>query len=166
MKRFFHISIVLAVAFGVNPAIIKAEEVEIQVISYITKIEYMAVPDVENHSIGVYERRGVAVLKNREQAAYHSKGTWDYRNSTGPFQGYTILTFKDGSTMMDRHAGMTTKASGKLPTFEGKGEYIKGTGKYEGIKGAITFQGGFITPYNKETKGDIIINTKGNYTLP
>ena len=38
--------------------------------------------------------------------------------------------------------------------------------KYEGIKGNLTFDGYYVTPYNKETKGDSVINTKGTFTLP
>jgi hypothetical protein len=53
-----------------------------------------------------------------------------------------------------------------MPTLTGKGEYIKGTGEYEGIKGNITYSGNFITPYNDKTKGDAVIKAKGSYTLP
>jgi len=45
------------------------------------------------------------------------------------------------------------------------GEWIKGTGKYEGMKGNFSYSGYYITPYNKETKGDVVINVKGSYTL-
>jgi hypothetical protein len=45
------------------------------------------------------------------------------------------------------------------------GEWIKGTGKYEGMKGNFSYNGYYITPYNKETKGDVVINVKGSYTL-
>ena len=53
----------------------------------------------------------------------------------------------------------------KLPTYTGKGEWLNGTGKYEGIKGNFSYDGYYITPYNKETKGDVVINVKGTYTL-
>jgi len=59
-----------------------------------------------------------------------------------------------------------SKELGNLETYSGKGEYIKGTGKYEGIKGNLSFDGYYVTPYNKETQGDAVINVKGTYTLP
>lgn len=50
--------------------------------------------------------------------------------------------------------------------MKGKGEFIKGTGKYEGIKGNVSFTGGYVTPFGKETKGDSVMNVTANYTLP
>jgi len=38
--------------------------------------------------------------------------------------------------------------------------------EYEGIKGNLSFDGYYVTPYNKETQGDAVINVKGTYTLP
>ena len=46
----------------------------------------------------LYERRGVAIFKNGETAAYHTRGTWDFVDKNGTFQGYSTLTYKDGST--------------------------------------------------------------------
>ena len=67
---------------------------------------------------------------------------------------------------MLKYSGTMSKESGMLPTYKGKGEYIKGTGKYEGIKGNVAWDGSYVTPYNKETKGDVIVKAKGSYTLP
>lgn len=82
------------------------------------------------------------------------------------FQGYSTITYKDGSTTITKYTGNMSKESGNLETYSGKGEYIKGTGKYEGIKGNLSFDGYYVTPYNKETQGDAVINAKGSYTLP
>jgi len=67
---------------------------------------------------------------------------------------------------MVKYSGNMVKEPEKLPTYMGKGEYIKGTGKYEGIKGNYSFSAKYITPYNKETKGDAVVNAKVSYTLP
>ena len=157
------IAFVFSLTFGLYPNNAKAEDVEYQVVGYIVRIDFIPVPDVEKHAIGTFERRGVAIFKNGETAAYHTRGTWD---SNGPFQGYSDLTFKDGSTTISKYTGNMSKESGELETYSGKGEYIKGTGKYEGIKGNLSFDGYYVTPYDKETKGDAVINVKGTYTLP
>ena len=169
MKRVISMSalaIFLSIIFCLLPSNANAEESEYRITSYITKVEFIPVPDTEKHAVGLYERRGVAVFKNGEAAAYHTRGTWDFTNSNGPFQGYTTLTFKDGSTSILKYIGTMTTDPGKLPKLKGSGEYIKGTGKYEGIKGTVNFHGGYVTPYNKETKGDVVVDVKGNYTLP
>jgi len=168
MKRLFIMSIIAFVfsfTIGFSSTDVNAEDVEFQVASYIVNFEFLPVPDVDKHAIGTYERRGVAIFKDGETAAYHTRGTWDFIDSNGPFQGYTTLTYKDGSTASSKYTGTMKKEPEKLPTYTGKGEWIKGTGKYEGIKGNFSYDGYYITPLNKETKGDVVINVKGSYTL-
>lgn len=138
-----------------------------KVTSYITKMEVVPVPDVPGHVWGLYERRGVAIFENGEEAAYWNCGTLDLINKIGPFQGYCILTYKDGSTIIIKNKGtLMIPKGGKSPVSEGTGTYIKGTGRFEGIKGTLTFKGHYITLYSKDTKGDMITLTTGTYTVP
>jgi hypothetical protein len=168
MKRLFLLSIISFVLstiifFFVTNA--NAEESKFRITSYLTKMEYIPIADVEKHVVGTYERKGLAVLENGEIATYLSIGTYDFVDSSGPFQGYTTLTYNDGSTTISKYDATMTKESGKMPSLIGKGEYIKGTGKYEGIKGTISFTGEYITPYDKDNKGDMIVNVSSNHTL-
>lgn len=163
-KFILLISITIAICFF--PSSILAEEAEWSISSYITKFEYLPVPDVEKHMVGMYERRGIANFKSGETAAYHTRGTYDFMMGKGLFRGYTDMTYNDGSMVVVKETGELTQEQGKLPTLKGKGEYIKGTGKFEGITGNVNFEGKYITPYNKETKGDQILNAKGTFTLP
>ena len=141
--------------------------VKMKVTAYLTKVEVVPVPDVENHAVGVYERRGVAVSENGETAIYHSQGTFDYTKGQGTFGGYTQLSYADGSTNIRKYQGTATVTPGeKLPSIKGTGEYIKGTGRFEGIKGKFSFSGKYISPYTKETKGDVYFESTGTYTLP
>lgn len=160
------IAFVFSFTIGFNPTDVYAEDVEYTVSGYLSKVELIPIPDVDKHTIGIFERRGVVIFKNGETAAFHSRGTWDHIDSNGTFQGYSTLTFEDGSTIMSKSSGNISKEVGKLPILTGKGEYIMGTGQYEGIKGNTTYTGNFITPYNDKTKGDAVMNVKGSYTLP
>ena len=164
MIKIGMVSIALAIVFSVSIAL--AEEAEGSIASYITKFEYLPVPDAEKHIVGMYERRGVANFKNGDTAAYHTRGTYDFTMGKGLFRGYTDMTYNDGSMVVVMETGELTQEQGKLPKLKGKGEYIKGTGKFEGITGNVSFEGKYITPYNKETKGDQILNAKGTFTLP
>ena len=47
----------------------EAKTVKFRIFSYLTKVELIAVPDVEGHVVLVYERRGVAIFDNGETAA-------------------------------------------------------------------------------------------------
>jgi hypothetical protein len=134
--------------------------------TYVTKMEMVPVPDVENHFSCWVERRGVAVYENGETAAYHNSHTIDVISGQGgSFKGYATLSWPDGPTQAIKFEGTVTGE--KLPSFKGTWEYIKGTGRFEGIKGTGPFAGKYITPYTKdETKGDQITEVTGDYTLP
>jgi len=145
----------------------KAETVKFKVTSYITKVEAIPVPDVEGHILLIGERRGVAAFEDGSAAAYHTRATCDLTKFQGPCQGYTDLTYPDGSkTIVKYRCTFEIPAGKKLPTLKGEGEFIKGTGRFEGIKGTASFSGYQITPYGKETKGDLVINVTSTYTVP
>lgn len=170
MKRIIMasiLSLVMLVAFGLVGTQAKAETVKFIVTNYITKIEAIPVPDVKGHVLILAERRGVAVFEDGSVAAYHARIMGDLTKYHGPAQGYSDLTYPDGSKTITKYQmTLAIPAGKKLPTFKGKGEYIKGTGRFEGIKGTISFNGSFVTPYGKETKSDIVVNVTGTYTLP
>ena len=145
----------------------KAETVKFTVTSYITKVEAIPVPDVEGHVLILGERRGVAVFEDGTAAAYHTRFICDFIKYHGPCQGYTDLTYPDGSKSIVKYKlTVEIPAGKKLLTLKGKGDFIKGTGRFEGIKGTISLNGYYVTPYGKETKGDLVVNVTGTYTLP
>ena len=144
----------------------KAETMKYNYTSQITKFEYVLFPDVKGHVVGVLERRGVAIFKN-EIATLVLRLKFDLIKKKGPWEGYTIVTFKDGSTFTHNVQGVTTLAPDGTKLLKGKGKYIKGTGRFEGIKGECSLDGRFITPYTKDkTKGDNWLEVIGTYTLP
>jgi len=170
MKRIIMVSIlafVVSVTFGVLITDAVAKTVKCKITTYIVRAELIPVPDTEKHAVGIFERRGVAIYENGETAAYHSRGTFDFAKGSGPFQGYTNLKYKDGSTTMVKFQGkMTINPSSKSRTLTGKGEYIKGTGRFEGIKGNVSFSGKYITPYTPDkTKGDTVYDLTATYSI-
>ena len=146
----------------------EAETMKYNYTSQLTKVEYVILPDVKGHLVGVWERRGVAFFEN-EVAALEAMGSFDVIKPVAKFQGYVIITFKDGSTFTQNIQGSHSPSPGeKLDTYKDfKGKFIKGTGRFEGIKGDMSFTGRQITPNTKDkTKGDNWINAIGSYTLP
>jgi len=146
----------------------EAKTVKYKIIAPLTRVEWIAVPDVERHSVVLYERRGVVLFENGETAAYCTRGTSDNIKGLGSFHGYSDILYKDGSTQIFEYTGTLTLAPGeKLRTMKGEGKYIKGTGRFEGIKGKISFTGKFVAPYTKDkTKGENVVDVTGKYTLP
>ena len=138
----------------------EAKTVKYKIFGYLTKVEVIAVPDVERHVVVLYERRGVAIFENGETAAYHTRGTSDSIKGQGSFHGYTDYLYKDGSTSIFEYTGTMTLPPGeKLRSLKGEGKYIKGTGRFEGIKGTASFSGHYVAPYTKDkTKGEIVVD--------
>ena len=146
----------------------EAKTVKYKIIAPLTRVEWIAVPDVERHSVVLYERRGVVLFENGETAAYCTRGTSDNIKGQGSFHGYSDILYKDGSTQIFEYTGTLTLAPGdKLRTIKGEGKFIKGTGRFEGIKGKASFIGKYVTPYTKDqTKGDAVIDVTATYTVP
>jgi hypothetical protein len=163
------IGVFLIAALILVPAAQAGEKtVKYKYTSQLTKLDYVLLPDVKGHVVGVYERRGVAIFEN-EVAAVTAWGTFDMIKKEGSFQGYSQLTYEDGSTTLVKGSGTKVFAPGsKLRIYkEMKGEYIKGTGRFEGIKGKTSATGKEITPYTKDkTKQDNWIEVTATYTLP
>jgi hypothetical protein len=145
----------------------RAETVKIKYSTQFTKREVVPVPGEKGHIVGLYERRGVAIVEN-EVAATAICGTLDGIKKKVSFQGYTQMTFKDGSTWALTHQGTLVRPPGEeLGLYKIKGEFIKGTGRFEGIKGKYSGTGRYITPLTKdETKGDNWMEITATYTLP
>jgi len=164
------ISVFLIAALMLVPATQAGEKtMKYKIVSSITKLEKCPVPDVKGHAVGLLEKRGVAIYENGETAAYHTRLTFDsIKGQGGPFWGYCDYTFADGSTRILKYQGTITLPPGeKLRSFKGEGKYIKGTGRFEGIEGKVSFKGKYITPYTKDkTKGDTVIEGTSTHTLP
>jgi hypothetical protein len=146
----------------------KAETMKYKYTTQATKVEYVIFPDVEGHIVGVWERRGIVFFEN-EVAATVGVGTFEKIKSVTTFQGIVILTFEDGSTITQNVQGSHSPSpSEKFDTYKDcNGKFIKGTGRFEGIKGKLSFTGRQIAPYTKDkTKGDNWIEVTATYTLP
>ncbi len=144
----------------------KAETVRYKYTTQLTKSEYVLLPDVKGHVVGLLERRGVAIFEN-EVAALKLQLRFDYIKKQGPWDGYMQITFKDGSTFTQKFKGASSFAPDGEKLLKAKGEYIKGTGRFEGIKGEFSLTGREITPNTKDkTKGDNWVEVTGTYALP
>lgn len=162
------LAFVLVVGLGIFNTQTKADEAKWKVISYTSHFQFIAVPDEEGHVVAAFDRRGAAIFEDGELAAWWALGTVDWINSNGGGTGYHQYTFKDGSTIWT-NAQFTSRIppGEKLNFIEAKGDFVKGTGRFEGIKGSWTCKGPFITPYTPDkTKGDLVFDCSGTRVLP
>ena len=73
---------IIGILFIAALLIVPATQAESKTVNYkiicpVTRLEWIAVPDVEKHVLILYERRGVVIYENGEIAAYHTRGTSD-----------------------------------------------------------------------------------------
>jgi len=93
-------------------------------------LKYSSYPD--------YRREGTAAFKTGEKAnlVINGKAEVSPEQDVGPFKGQWLLRFDDGSTITIQVAGTRGISTGAV---SGSGEFVSGTGRYEGITGIVRF---------------------------
>ena len=166
-KKFIWISMGFLVIMACTQAV--AETRQFRNVGQFSKMEMIQAGDVEGHFLLLWEWRGVSFFGG-EVAIITGWGTCDIVKGTGPCEGYYLSKFEDGSTTVTKNPMISTiSPDGKTAGYEGKGEYIGGTGRFSGIKGSVSFKGKRITPISpglKETRGDVVADGTATYTLP
>ena len=106
-----------------------AETMNYKVYTWVSKGENVTIGDVEGHNIGVHVRGAFYAFENGEVATATVVGIFDFIKGKGPFVNYVTMNFADGSIIMIKTATAWTEAA------QWTSEIIKGTGRFEGIKG-------------------------------
>jgi hypothetical protein len=138
-----------------------AETMNYKFYTWAIKGESVPVADVEVHSVDLFTRGAFYVFENGEVATVDVVGTGDFIKGLGPFMQYVNIKFQDGSTIMIKSQGTFGGTAGQW-----KSEIIKGTGRFEGIKGTQSAKAKYL-PVEKGEAGP-----KGygegtiTYTLP
>jgi len=113
-----------------------AETMNYKFYTYVIKGENVPVSDVEGHSVGLQVRGAFYVFENGEVATSSVVVTGDFIKGSGSFMQYVTVTFADGSTIIIKSQGRVGgSASGSTTAGGWKSLIIKGTGRFEGIKG-------------------------------
>jgi hypothetical protein len=156
-------TLIIAVSLLGFSQIAGAETHKFRITTYVTHFEVLPVGDVEGHILGTVSRKGLVFFENGEIATYTVWVTIDLIKGNGSFQGYSLTTYQDGSTQVNKLQG-TLEAG----MYKFTGEYVKGTKRFEGIKGTIASTGKSLTLYSKEkaTFSDVYFDVTGTYTLP
>jgi hypothetical protein len=114
-----------------------AETLNYKFYFYSTKMESAPIADVEGHSLGVIWRGGFFQFENGEVAGATTVIAYDFiGRSKGTFYEYITITFKDNSSIILKIQG-AVEPGHEAPA---KGEIVKGTGRFEGIKGSRTLK--------------------------
>ncbi len=142
-----------------------AETLNYKVYSYVTKQESVPVGDVDGHTINFVTRRGFLVFENGEVATQSTVITGDFIKGSGSSLTYATMTFSDGSTIIMK-VQVTRTASGTTVSATTTREIIKGTGRFEGIKGTGTSTVKYFPVEEGEAGAKTIGEGTLTYTLP
>jgi hypothetical protein len=130
---------------------------------YAATVHTLKVPDVEGHTIYLFESKGIGFSEKWGACLIYQICTLDLIKGEGTHQGYNQVTFPDGSTLTTKFEGKNMGASRTITgshSSEGTFTYIKGTGKFEGIQGGGTYKSYHMGP------GQWYSDSEGEYTLP
>ena len=113
-----------------------AETMNYKFYTWVVKGEAVPIGDVEGHVLGLFIRGSFFVFENGEIATSNSVTTADRTKGSGPFMQYVTIKYADGSTMIIKSQGsLGGTAAGSPGSGAWTSEIIKGTGRFEGIKG-------------------------------
>jgi hypothetical protein len=143
-----------------------AETLNYKIYTYVTKQEAVPIGDVEGHAMGFFTRRAFCVFENGEVATQSSVGTSDNIKGSGSSLQYSTMTFADGSTIiMKVQVTMEGTVAGSSAARITR-EIIKGTGRFEGIKGTGTSKVKYLPVEKGEAGQKGIGEGTLTYTLP
>ena len=169
MKTRFFAVLATVIALLVLPISVQAESQKVRLYNYVTEMHVMPIGFAKAPANVIAERRGVAEYENGEVATYLMRGGGKVTPKGGTMEGFSQYTFNDKSTYVVKWKAQLIKEEGQqLMKVSGKGTYVSGTGRFEGIQGDVTFTGKYVTPYDKEKGmlGDLIVDVMSDYTLP
>ena len=149
MSKLKNVGIMALIAFAVSMVLVgdavAGEKHRLSVVYYTVKFEQMKVPGEEGHIIGLWEAKGITRNKDGkrfgEGLINYVVGYLDMNMKAGIGSGhfYEEYTDRDGNKFYGESEGKLKK--GEMgPYWEGKLTITRGIGKYEGIRGEVTFK--------------------------
>ena len=143
-----------------------AETLNFKAYGWVIKAESVPVGDVDEHLMSFTTRRSFCVFENGEVATQSCVITSDRIKESGSSLRYSTMTFSDGSTIIIKEQVTRTGTAGVSTTTASKGEIIKGTGRFKGIKGTVTAKGRALPVEKDEVGPKGIAEGTITYTLP
>ena len=142
---------ILAVSVWVlaSPIQAKAETMNYKLYTWAVKGDSVPVDDVEGHVVMLAERKSFYVFENGEIATGNFVATGDFVKKAGPWMQYGTLKFQDGSTIIFKSQGAFGGGAASM-----KSEILKGTGRFEGIKGTQSGKAKYLPPEKGEPGGE------------
>ena len=158
------LSIILALVFGILGQA-EGQTAGYRLSCYFTMAEVSSAEGVEGRTRALYEVKGLGYLETGEAMIYSGWTTVEITKDSA--QGYALNTWVDGSTTVSTaNFNVTKSPEGKISLNEGTFEFIKGTGRFAGIKGKASFTGKPLIPLSENEREDCFYKGVTLYTVP
>lgn len=161
------VCLVMALAFGTASLNAQdATKISGKITATYTQMDSVVVGDEMGHLLTLLVSEGdnvsTAEYGFMDGAKVTNMGYYDLVNGNGIQQGYIKLAAGDDMAFAKWEGKVTTvldTAGTPVSSMKGTFTYIKGTGKFENIKGGGTYKGGFTskTEYAVEWQGEYLI---------
>ena len=143
-----------------------AETLKFKFYTYVTQNESVPVGDVEGHILSLMTRRTFCIFENGEIATEMAVITNDIIKGSGSSMQYRTTTFADGSTIIVKAQTTVEGTVAGTSAARTTREIIKGTGRFEGIKGTGTSTAKYFPVEKGESGPKGIGEGTLTYTLP
>ncbi|MEO1274221.1 MAG: hypothetical protein AAFV96_02160 [Pseudomonadota bacterium] len=112
-------------------------------VTVITRAEVHPVLDSETHVVGTGAFRGLALVEGGGVARHRYEGWFDLTAGSGPFHGYALWVFDDGSEIRATYEGRAEGVDGGAQGARFTAAFVEvtGTGRFEGARGTGGFEG-------------------------
>jgi hypothetical protein len=145
----------------------RAETLNYKSYTYGIKAEAIPIGDVEGHQLIFNVRRGFFAFENGEVAITNNVTVTEEVKGGRSSTGYSTLAFPDGATIIWKTQGTIGLGVPGSPALGAmKSEIIKGTGRFEGIKGTLAAKYKYLPPEKDEAGPKGYGEGTMNYTLP
>jgi len=130
--------IVFAFSVSMLDCALAGEKIKMHASSFITEWQQMEVGDTEGHVMAVFKAKKIYINEiNNEKHTSSDVSIMDINLKTGQgnLQGYGVNEYMNGDITINKFEG---KSVGKVH-WQGTWSFVRGTGKYEGVKGGGTW---------------------------
>jgi hypothetical protein len=133
---------------------------------HFPQVHRIEVGDVPGHIVYVGEEAGVLSCDDGGVGTISAKFMGDMTKGSGKSEAYWMGSYEDGSTQWAKfQTTITANPDGKTARWEATFEYIKGTGRFEGIQGSGSMTGKRFAPM-PGAGAQFLVDSTGTYTLP
>jgi hypothetical protein len=131
-----------------------------------TKFEQIQVNDVPGHFLGMQILEGLSFFENGEIVQVRTHSIFDFMpGKGGQAISYNTWTFEDGSTVVNRTERSMVPDKNGILSAKVTSEFLKGTGRFEGIKGTGSATGkNFVASEGQAAR--VFSDFTWTYTLP